>query len=146
MKPLRELKATYGSNDIADLVDFTRQAPVELPEGKYHFEKDGATVHVYGVERGIDQYNIGALAEGTSLQGVKKTSSGVEIGLTLGGVEKIILHAKMYQGTTPKPRRKRRESTSSSGESRGTTGESRLSGYSRSSYSGGESRGGGESR
>lgn len=147
MKPLKDLKGTYGSKDISNLVDFTSKAPVQLPEGgQYHFEMDGSTVHVYGVRNGIKQYNIGNLGEGMSLSGIQTTNRGVEIGLSLGEVERIILHSEVFRGDLPTGgagslRSRLSGESRNDGESRGYTGgESRNSGESRKSYNLGESR------
>ncbi|MFH1637517.1 MAG: hypothetical protein ABIB71_03775 [Candidatus Woesearchaeota archaeon] len=155
MEPLKKLKATYGSEDINNLVDFTRRAPIELPESKtYRFEKVGSVIHIYGEDSGINQYNIADLSEGMSLKGIKTTPQAIEINLSFEGIEKILLHTKPYKWT--KVGRRKTSSVSSlvssissclsgesrsSGESAGINGESRGSGSSgESSSSSGESR------
>ncbi|MFH1401170.1 MAG: hypothetical protein ABIH41_06655 [Nanoarchaeota archaeon] len=172
MKPLKDLTATYGSKEITDLVGFANQAPVELPESaRYHFEKEGSTVHVYGVEAGIKAYRIGEVPQGMTLRGIQTTQRGVEIDLELGGVERIVLHSRVYQGqaqaasvsstgprTTPQSRPAGeyhgRAAESRLGqesrrypvaESRTSASESRPRGFGRRATRSGESRGG-ESR
>ncbi|MGV8086496.1 MAG: hypothetical protein ACP5N1_02605 [Candidatus Woesearchaeota archaeon] len=99
MKALKDLKATYGSEDISRLIDYVKIVPVELPEGvKYYFEKQGNAVHVYSIGKGINEYQIGTLEAEVAFRGAKKTSEGQEISLVIGEIEKIILHTKPYEG------------------------------------------------
>ncbi len=98
MKKLKELKGTFGSKDIGELVDFVNNAPIQLPEDKkYHFEKDGKVVNVYGVGSGITQYSMGTFEQGTRLKGIKPTSKGTTIYVKFGGIEQVILHSKPYK-------------------------------------------------
>ena len=154
MRPLRDLRATYDHKDIGQLVDFTRVAPVELPEdGTYHFEMRGTTVHIYGVDQGIANYRVGDLGQGMSMHGITTTDRRVEINLTCGEVEKIVLHTETYRGATS-PRTSRlgiAQSRESGSESRSGTpsycgGESGGSESRKKSYGGRESRKGRESR
>lgn len=123
-KPLRELRGSYGSSGVGELVDFTRQANINLPASEaYFFEKQGSTVHVYGTQRGINQYEF---PEGAGA--VRVTSTGIELGIQLGGVEKVILHSKPYTGDlTPKARKRSPRTVSGSGESQVSSGEGRSS-------------------
>ena len=99
MKPLKDLKAGFASEDIGKLLDYVKAAPVELPEGiVYFFEKQGNIVHVYGVERGIREYKVGQMVPGMTFMGARKTSQGEELSLAMGEVEKIILHTDTYNG------------------------------------------------
>ena len=122
-KPLRELRGSYGSSDVSELVDFTRQANVHLPSSEaYFFEKQGNTVHVYGTAKGISQHEV---PEGAGA--VRVTSTGIELGIRLGGVEKVLLHSKPYSGDlSPKAQRKttRRSTSRDSGSGESRVGES----------------------
>jgi len=98
MKLLKDLKAQYDSNGIAELVDFASKAPVRLPEGQnYQFRKEGSIVHIYGMASGINEYHIDELAQGMVFQGARKTPQGTALDLLIGGVEQIILHSKPYK-------------------------------------------------
>lgn len=162
MKELKDLKGTYGSNDISDLVAFAQDAPVMLQDDQnYHLDKCGTIVHIYGSERGIEEYKISCAGDYVSIGNVSATKSGIEIDVKAVGIDKIILHNEAYSKTASETiaRRTERnfdiigESCNSgmcvnSGESRGE-GESRSYARQRkNAYSGGESRGwsGGESR
>ncbi|MBI4919055.1 hypothetical protein HY837_03935 [archaeon] len=148
MKKLNELKGTFGSKDIGELVDFVNKAPIKLPEDKrYHFEKDGKVVNVYCVDSGITQYTIDG-----KVNGVVTTSEGTEVRVAFGGVEKVVLHSVQYN---PKPlvlyRSGSRPRSVLQGESKGpASSESRTaSPRNFKENSGGESRrgsGDGESR
>lgn len=154
MKPIRELKGAYGTANIEELVDFARDAPVELPENQqYYMEMQGNCVHIYGMASGISQYSIGSMKEGMSLTGITVISTGIEIGLPIGEVEKIVLHSAPYTGQIASRRAtKRRSRSGSGGESSpgSSSGESRAtgrgSGRSKARKTSGESRDGGESR
>ncbi|MBT5022415.1 hypothetical protein HOK51_01125 [Candidatus Woesearchaeota archaeon] len=150
MKRIPELKSTYDGANIADLVEFARNAPVALPEnGEYYLEKSGREAHIYEQRLGINQYNISPMPSGVHIQGINSTMQGIEIilsnGNALGGIEKIILHKSPKRGARPSQLTSSNYSSPSSyscGESR-SSGESRPSpstGESRPSYSTGESR------
>jgi hypothetical protein len=143
-KPLKDLRGSYGSNDISQLVDFTSQANINLPEsGNYFFEKQGNTIHVYGTREGISEYELPEQSGA-----VRVTSEGIELGYKAKGVERVVLHARPYAGDLVQKtqRQTRTTGSSASGESR-ESGESRVSsGRSRTSDNGSrESRSGGES-
>ena len=163
MKELKDLKGTYGSNDISNLVAFARDAPIMLQDDQnYHLNKCGTTVNIYGFERGIEEYRISCIEDYACIGKVSTTKYGIEIDFSAKGIEKIILHNDAYRESAREAVRRNpyggRESLESrtsvgygesrgggeaSGESRGlSTGESRgeSNGESRG-YSGGESRG-----
>ena len=137
-KPLRELEGTYGSADVAKLVDFTGQSEINLPaNGKYHFEIKGNTVHVYG-SKGISEYEFGEASK------VRTTAQGVEVGVQYEGIEKVVLHSNKNTIRTARTPKNPVSRSVSSGESR-AGGESRTS-KTPIRVSSGESRSGGESR
>jgi hypothetical protein len=136
LKPLKDLKGSYGSQDISQLVDFTKGAGINLPESEvYFFEKKGNTVHIHGTSSGISEYELPNYS-GT----VKVTSSGIELGYKFGGVEKVVLHTKPYSGNLAKRTRIRTRATEGSDSSESRSGE----GISGTRYGSGES-GSGES-
>ena len=162
MKKLKDLKGRYGSNDISNLVAFAQDAPIMLQDNQnYQLDKSGKTIHIYGVERGIEEYRISGVKDYACIGKVSATKSGIEIDFSAKGIEKIILHKEAYRESVGEEVMRNtyggRESLESrtsvgSGESRGggeSNGESRgYSGGELRGYSGGESRGesSGESR
>ena len=147
MKKLKDLKGRYGSKDISNLVAFAQDAPIMLQDNQnYQLDKSGKTIHIYGVERGIEGYEINYAEDYVKIGNVRATKSGIEIDFSAKGIEKIILHNDAYRESAREAVRRNpyggRESLESrtsvgSGESRGggeSNGESR-------GYSGGESRG-----
>ena len=154
MKKLKDLKGRYGSKDISNLVAFAQDAPIMLQDNQnYQLDKSGKTIHIYGIERGIEGYEINYAEDYVKIGNVRATKSGIEIDFSAKGIEKIILHNDAYRESAREAVRRNpyggRESLESrtsvgSGESRGggeSNGESR-------GYPGGESRGesNGESR
>ncbi len=146
MKRLKELKGIYGHKDIGKLVEFTQKAPIKLPADEhYYFEKNGNVIDIYGTEEGIERYSISGLAAGMSLSGIVTTDEGIEINLSIGGIEKIVLHSEPNDDLEDIVSQNRSSGYSGGGSS-SYCGESRNSESRSYSCSSGESRGGGESR
>jgi hypothetical protein len=145
MKLLNELKATYKSDSITDLVDAANAIPLQLPETQeYHIEMKNDVMHIYGIASGIDDYFLGELGQGMILHGITKTRSGVQVDLHYRGIEGIILHALPYATLTqrqPPSANKRGRSrytgsrrTRSSESGSGASGESERTGSIGSGY------------
>jgi len=160
MKQLSELPGIYESNElkISQLVDFTSQAPLQLPaDQKYLFSQTGEELHIFGSENGIKQYAI----EPANEVGFARLQT-IDVGIKLfvnffEGIKSIILHSEPRNCESSfgskisfesRSSGESRESRKASGrESRRSSWGESNSGESRSrSSSSGESRSGGESR
>ena len=144
MKSLKDLKGTYSSKDISNLVDFTSEAPLKLPEnGTYRFEKQGTVVHIYGVHEGIKEYEIGDIPDSMTFNGIKQSDLGVVVKLHWEDIDSVFLHSLVLEtnGVDYRTKNTPRIIPQQIGESRVYIGgESRNSGESRQSYNLGESR------
>lgn len=97
---ISELSTQYDGKRIAALVEAATHAPIRLDSSqRYYIEMKGSTVHIYGMDRGIDAYDpTSTHAQQVSVTSVRATARGIELGVSgaPGGVDSYVLHSDPY--------------------------------------------------